>query len=85
MLRIRLMKPGKPIKGRHHWKIVVIDGHSPRDSRFLEQIGYYNPGCDMLKMDLERYDVWVKKGAKPTETVVSLSKRVKKSLKNAGQ
>jgi len=79
MLRIRLLKPGKSIKGRHHWKIVVIDSRRARDSKFLKQLGYYDPSRELLKCDVEAYDGWVKKGAQPTSTVASLFKKYKKA------
>ena len=79
MVKIRLMKPGKSVKGRYHHKIVVIEAGKPRDSRFTEQIGVYDPSKNTLTFDLERYQAWVAKGAQPTETVASLAKRYKKS------
>ena len=78
MVRIRLSKPGKSIKRRYHTKIVVIESTRSRDSRFLEQVGFYDPSRDILKIDIDRYKVWVKNGAKPTETVASLFKRHKR-------
>ena len=52
---------------------------SPRDGRFVEIVGYYNPALDpvRLHLDLERVDYWVKRGAQPTETVRTLIRRVK--------
>lgn len=82
MLKIRLMKPGKSIKKRHHFKIVVMDAKCARDSRFVEQIGYYDPSQELLKVDLEKYQKWVNQGAQPTETTAALAKRYKKSLDN---
>jgi small subunit ribosomal protein S16 len=78
MLRIRLRKPGKIAKGRHHFKIVVIEKARARDARFIEELGHYDPSAGLLKFDITKYEAWVKKGARPTETVVSLSKRYKK-------
>jgi small subunit ribosomal protein S16 len=79
MLRIRLRKPGKIAKGRYHFKMVVIEGSRSRDAEFIEQLGYYDPSNNLLEVDVERYESWVKKGASPTETVASLVKRYKKS------
>ena len=79
MLKIRLMKPGKSIKRRYNFKIVVMEARKARDSSFIAQIGYYDPSRKMLKMDLNEYESWRKKGAQPTETVASLAKRYKKS------
>jgi small subunit ribosomal protein S16 len=78
MLRIRLRKPGKPIKGRCHWKVVVTEGSFARESKFVEQLGYYNPANELLKIDTDQFDAWVAKGAQPTQTVSSLVKRIKK-------
>ncbi|MEM7817178.1 MAG: 30S ribosomal protein S16 [Candidatus Aenigmatarchaeota archaeon] len=79
MLRIRLRKPGKTAKGRYHYKIVVMEKSRARDSKFIEQIGYYDPSNKLLKFNIEKYQEWIKKGAKPTETVSSLYKRYKKT------
>ncbi|UCG35404.1 MAG: 30S ribosomal protein S16 [Candidatus Omnitrophota bacterium] len=81
MLRIRLLKPGKSVKRRHHWKIVVIESKSARDSKFIKQLGYYDPSRELLKCDIEAYQDWVKKGAQPTSTVASLFKKYKKEVK----
>ena len=81
MLRIRLRKPGKSAKGRYHFKIVVIDQRRARDSKYIEQLGHYDPSRQLLKLDTEKYETWFKKGAKPTETVASLYKKVKKQAK----
>ncbi|MDP2923054.1 MAG: 30S ribosomal protein S16 [Candidatus Omnitrophota bacterium] len=81
MLRIRLRKPGKVAKGRYHFKIVVIEGSKARDSRFIEQLGHYDPSRKLLKFDdIAKYESWVKKGAQPTETVASLFKKYKKQI-----
>ena len=82
MLKIRLMKPGKSVKRRYNFKIVVMDAKKARDSRFVEQLGYYDPSKELIKIDLDKYDDWRKKGAQPTETVLSLAKRYKKDQKN---
>jgi len=82
MLRIRLRKPAKCIKHRYHFKIVVADARESREGRFVEEVGYYDPANDLLKMDLEKIQDWIKKGAQPTETVKSLIKRYKKLLKS---
>ena len=79
MLKIRLMKPGKSVKKRHHFKIVVIESKKARDSRFVVQIGFYDPIRKLLNINLKEYEEWLKKGAKPTETAASLAKRYKKS------
>ena len=78
MLKIRLRKPGKSIKRRYHFKIVVTEARSPRESRFVEELGVYDPSHELLKMNVEKFQDWVKKGAQPTETVASLFKKYKK-------
>lgn len=80
MLKIRLMKPGKSIKRRYHFKVVVTESKRARDSRFTDQIGYYDPARKLLKIDIENYDSWVKKGAQPTEKVAALYRRFKREM-----
>jgi small subunit ribosomal protein S16 len=72
MLKIRLARGGA--KKRPYYSIVVADSHSPRDGRFIEKVGSYNP---LLKKDdpnrvvlkVERIQEWMKKGAQPTDRV----------------
>jgi small subunit ribosomal protein S16 len=72
MLKIRLARGGA--KKRPYYSIVVADSHSPRDGRFIEKVGAYNP---MLKKDdparvtlkVERIQEWISKGAQPTDRV----------------
>jgi len=75
MVRIRLRRTGS--KKNASYRIVVADERSPRDGRFIEELGYYNPLSDPieLKVDVERANDWIKKGAQPTETVRSLLKK----------
>src|SRR6185503_20489489 len=79
MLKIRLARGGA--KKRPYYSIVVADSHSPRDGRFIEKVGSYNP---LLKKDdpnrvvlkLERIQEWMGKGAQPTDRVArELSKQ----------
>jgi len=60
-----------------HYRVVVAERRGPRDGRFVESVGYYNPALDpvRLNMDLERVDYWIGKGAQPSETVESLIKK----------
>lgn len=78
MLKIKLRRPGKSVKGRHHYKIVVAEARSPRESKFSAELGYYDPTKKLLKFDIAEYESWIKKGAKPTETVGTLFKRYKR-------
>ncbi len=79
MLKIRLRRPGKSVKRRYHYKIVVAEAKSPRESKFVEQVGHYDPSQKLLKFVISKYEAWVKKGAKPTETVATLFKRYKRA------
>ena len=74
-VRIRLKRFGT--KNKAYWRVVVADAKMPRDGRFIEEVGHYdpyrNPARVVLKMD--RIQNWISKGAKPTETVQSLIKK----------
>ena len=63
------------------FRIVVADGRSPRDGKFIEEIGTYQPlkKDDNVTLDLERVTYWVSKGAKPSDTVASFIKRLSKT------
>ena len=63
------------------FRIVVADGRSPRDGKFIEEIGTYQPlkKDDNVTLDLERVTYWVSKGAKPSDTVASFIKRLSKA------
>ena len=58
------------------WRVVVADQRSPRDGRFIENVGQYNPQTDpsTIKLDEDRVRAWLAKGAQPTETVRKLLK-----------
>ena len=77
-VRIRLRKVTRT-KKVHHYRIVVADSRSARDTKFIEEIGYYNPAKEHIKLTLkkDRYDYWVSKGAQPSDTVRSLAKKIK--------
>ena len=63
------------------FRIVVADSRSPRDGKFIEELGTYQPlkKGDNVKFHLERAKYWVSKGAQPSETVASFIKRATKS------
>jgi len=63
------------------FRIVVADGRSPRDGKFIEEIGTYNPRQkgDNVKMNLDRINYWVSKGAQPSDTVASFIKKASKA------
>lgn len=73
-VRIRLRRMGA--KKRPFYRIIVADSRSPRDGRFIEEIGYYNPLTDPaeIKINEEKALGWIKKGAQPTDTVKYLFK-----------
>ncbi|MGI6040571.1 MAG: 30S ribosomal protein S16 [Clostridiales bacterium] len=75
MVKIRLRRMGA--KKTPFYRIVVADSRSPRDGRFIEEIGTYNPLTDPaeIKIDGERAKQWIKNGAQPTDTVRSLLKK----------
>ena len=63
------------------FRIVVADGRSPRDGKFIEEIGTYQPlkQGDNFKLDMERVTYWVSKGAQPSDTVASFIKKATKA------
>jgi len=75
MVKIRLRRMGA--KKNPYYRVVVADSKSPRDGRFIEEIGTYDPlsSPSEIQIDMERADYWVKNGAQPTETVRALLKK----------
>ena len=75
MVKIRLRRMG--MKKAPFYRVVVADSRSPRDGRFIEEIGYYNPTTEPaeISIDAEKATEWLKKGAQPTDTVKSLLKK----------
>ena len=72
-LKIRLARAGT--KKRPFYHIVIADSRSPRDGRFIERIGYFNPllpkeETERLKLDLDKVKAWLAKGALPTDRVL---------------
>ncbi len=82
MLRIRLSRHGA--KKDPHYRVVVTDKRNPRDGRFVEILGFYNPALKpvRLHLELERIDHWIGNGAQPSETVRALIKRVRNGQAN---
>ena len=74
---VRLRRIGKNPKKRPHFRISVFDQRRGRDSRFIEEIGFYNPITQTMKIKKERLDFWVKNGAQLSDTVKNLSERSK--------
>ncbi len=75
MVKIRLRRMGA--KKNPFYRIVVADGLSPRDGKFIEELGTYDPLQDpsTIKVDVERAQYWLKNGAQPTDTVRALLKK----------
>jgi len=72
MVRIRLRRTG--LKGQPSYRLVIADKESPRDGRFLEIVGYYNPRTEPATLEIKEdrvYD-WMSRGALPTESVGQL-------------
>ena len=74
---IRLRRIGKNPKKRPHFRVSVFDTNRGRDSKFIEEIGFYNPVSGESKIDKERYAYWVSKGAQASLTIKSLVKKLK--------
>ena len=75
MVKIRLKRIGA--KKSPFYRVVVADERYPRDGRFIEEIGYYNPMTTPaeIKIDAEKAAAWIAKGAQPTDTVKALLKK----------
>jgi small subunit ribosomal protein S16 len=77
MVSIRLRREGT--KNSPYYRIVVANQRSPRDGKFIEQVGVYDPrkaGANS-QLAIERLDYWISKGAQPSDTVKSLLRRAK--------
>ena len=72
-VKMRLRRMGA--KKAPTYRVIVADSRSPRDGRFIEEIGYFNPRSDELKIDAEKAQTWIKNGAQPTDTVKALLKK----------
>lgn len=81
MVTIRLSRGGA--KKRPFYQIVVADSRSPRDGRFIERVGFFNPiaqgNAERVRINLERVDAWVAKGASLSDRVANLVKEVRKA------
>lgn len=75
-VRIRLTRKGR--KKQPFYRIVVADSEAPRDGKFLDIVGTYDPMQNpaAVKIDNEKLDAWMKKGAQPTQTVQSLIRKL---------
>ena len=72
-VKMRLTRTGA--KKAPTYRVIVADSRSPRDGRFIEEIGYFNPRTDEVKIDADKAKVWIKNGAQPTDTVRALLKK----------
>ncbi len=74
-VKMRLRRMGA--KKAPFYRVIVADSRSPRDGRFIEELGYYNPLTNPaeIKIDAEKAKKWLSNGAQPTETVKSLLKK----------
>ena len=77
MVSIRLRREGT--KNSPYYRVVVADQRSPRDGKFIEQVGVYDPRKEgkNSKLAVERLDYWISQGAQPSDTVRSLLRRAK--------
>ena len=84
-VKIRLHRMGA--KKRPCYRLVVADSRAPRDGRFIEILGHYNPIVDPieLEVDMEKAQSWLAKGAQPSETVKRLLKKVGVIAEAAGK
>lgn len=77
-VRIRLRRVGKRNAPAH--RIVVVDQRAPRDGKFIENLGTYNPRAKSESVDLERVNYWVSHGAQLSDTVAAIVKRAKAGM-----
>ena len=81
MVSIRLARGGS--KKRPFYHVVVSDSRSPRDGRYIERVGFFNPRArgqeEELRLDSARIDYWMSQGAKPSERVANLIKGAAKT------
>ena len=76
MVKIRLRRVGA--KKAPYYRIIVADSRSPRDGRFIEELGVYDPMAETekVKVNMERAKYWIANGAQPTDTVRGLLKKL---------
>jgi len=74
-VRIRLKRIGKNPKKRPHFRIAVFDETRGRDSRFIEELGFYNPISGAVKLNNQRLSYWLQNGAQASEQVKRIIKK----------
>ncbi len=81
MVVIRMARGGS--KGRPFYRVVVADKRFPRDGRYIERVGFFNPVAagpeERLRLDIERIEHWIAQGAQPSDRVTSLVKELRKT------
>jgi len=83
MVRIRLKRMGK--KNAPSYRVVVADSRSPRDGKNIEIVGFYDPINSQEKINLERAEYWIAKGAQPSETCADIIRRAKTGEATCGK
>ena len=78
-VKIRLARHGA--KKRPYYRVVVADAHAPRDGRFIDEVGRYNPCVEpaLVSFDMEKVDKWIANGARRTGTVARLLKQAREN------
>ncbi len=82
-VRLRLRRTGT--KNKACFRIVAADARSPRDGRFIEVLGFYDPRHDDEKIDIDRAAYWVRSGAQPSRTVAAIMKRAETGTARTGR
>lgn len=85
MVRIRLARRGA--KKKPFYRVVAADSRAPRDGKFIEILGYYNPMTDPvdINLKLDRIDHWIGSGAQPSDTAARLIQRARAAAEAAGE
>jgi len=72
-VKMRLTRTGA--KKAPTYRVIVADSRSPRDGRFIDELGHFNPRTDEVVIDADKAKTWLKNGAQPTDTVRALLKK----------
>ena len=83
MVVLRMSRQGS--KKRPFYRIVAADKRRPRDGRFIDLIGTYDPTTKAFSLDAARYEHWLKHGAQPSDTLASLVRRTKRDAAKAAK
>jgi small subunit ribosomal protein S16 len=75
-VHVRLRRIGKNPKKRPHFRVTVFDERKGRDGKFIEELGFYSPTSQEIKIKKERLNYWIKNGAVLSDTVKSLIKKI---------